>query len=185
MHHILHQSSLPFHLQPIQHQQKSYPSGSMIPNHQQQFSSSSSIQQYNHFPYIHSYPPDNSQIYHSDRSTVHAPNHSHSNYSPYPDCQQYNLLRPGLESDPYVGYYSQPLMENEHTKSNEHLLHNFNQPIGHYTDLHSQTNGQIDQHYQHHHALNKPKEEQQSSFITTHNENDFHWNQTTCSTTEW
>ena len=199
MHHILQQTSLPFHLHPIQHQQKSYPSGSMISNHpqqqqqqQQQFCSSSSIQQYNPFPYIHSYPQENSTIYHSDRTTAvaaHFPEHSqHPNYSSYelnktyPDCQQYNLLRPSLESDHYVGYYSQPSTENEH------LLHNFNPPIGHYPDLNSQTNAQTDQHYHHHHhhhGLVKAKEEQKSSLMPIHNENDYHWNQTTCSTTEW
>ena len=116
MHHLLNPNSLPFNPPPIQHQPKSYHTGTMIANphhrhhHHQQFVPSSSIQQYNNYHYINPYSQENSTGYHSDRLRHFS--HSHPTYSSYdannnyPDYQQYNLLRPVLDSEHYPSYYS-------------------------------------------------------------------------------
>jgi hypothetical protein len=184
MHHILHQTSLPFN----PHQQKHYHTGSMITNHhQQQFCPSSSMQQYNNFHYVNPYTQDNLNAYHSDRS-IHFPNHPQQTYSSYdsnnnyPDYQQYNLLRPVIESEHYSSYYSQSAIDHGQTKSNENRLHNSNNNTSPYTDLSSSIN---DKHYYPHHGLNDKKEDEHSSLIPISNENNFHWNQTTSLTAEW
>jgi hypothetical protein len=189
MHHILTQTSLPFNPHPIQHQPKQYHTGSMITHHhhQQQFCPSSSIQPYNNFHYINPYTHDNSNAYHSDRQ-MHFSNHPHQNYASYDtDYHQYNLLRPVIESEHYSSYYSQSSIDNEHIKTNDNLLHNLNNNTSQYTDLTSLTNGHNDKHYYHHvhHGLNDKKEDDHSSLIPISNENNLHWNQTTCLTTEW
>jgi hypothetical protein len=193
MHLLLNQSSLPFNPHPIQHQQKQYHTGSMITNnghhqhqhHQQQFCPSSSIQQYNNFHYINPYIHDNSNVYHSNRQT-HFSNHTHQAYPSYDsDYQQYNSLQPVIDSEHYSSYYSQSSIDNEHIKINDSSLHNLNNNTSQYTDLTSLTNGHNDKHYHHHHGLNDKKEDDHSSLIPISNENNFHWNQTTCLSTEW
>lgn len=172
MHHLLNQSPLSFNSHSIQHQQRSYHSGSLIPNHHQTYCPSSSIQPYNNFHYINPYTHNNSNIYHSDRS-INFSNPTHSNYSDY---QQYNLLRPTMDSEHHHPYYSSQTIstDNEHMKSNDTLQ---------YTDLISRTNGCYTKYY--HHGLHEKKEDEHSSLITLSNENNFHWNQTTNLNREW
>jgi hypothetical protein len=171
MHHLINQNSLPFN---------PHHTGSMITTNHQQFYPSPSIQQYNNYHYInHPYSQDNSNVYHSDRQVYFSNHHSHQTYpsydsnNNYSDYQQYGLLRPVMESEHYSSYY-----DNEHTKPNENLLHNLNTKTQHYTDLSSiTTNGNYGNN---HHRLNEKKEDEHLSV-----ENNYHWNQTACSTTQW
>jgi hypothetical protein len=188
MHHLLNQTSLPFNPHSIQHQQKQYHA---TMNHQQQqqqqqFCPSSSMQQYNNYHYINPYTQDNSNAYHSDRqiyfSNHHHPHHPHQAYSSYDsnnnysDYQQYGLLRPAMESEQYSSYY-----DNEHTNPNENLLNNLNNKTSHYTDL----NSMIPNGNNIHHGLNEKKDDEHLAVLPNRNENNFHWNQTICSATQW
>jgi len=157
----------------------------------QQFCPPSSIQQYNNFHYRNPYSQDNSNVYHSDHQNYFS-QQTYSSYDSnnnYPDYHQYGLLRPTTESEYYSSYYSQSSVDNEHTKINENLLHNLNNNTPHYTDLTSMTNGQVDKHYDYvnniHHGLNERKDDDHSSLLPISNENNFHWNQATCLTTQW
>ncbi|CAF0811500.1 unnamed protein product [Rotaria sp. Silwood1] len=204
MHHLLNQTSLSFDSHGIQHQQKPYHTASMINNNHHSFQSfcpSSSIQhqkqQYNHFHYMNSYTQDTSNAYHSDYQICNFSNPSHQNYSSYDsnnnysDYQQYGLLQPVIESEHYSPYYSRSSINNEHIKTNENLIHNLNNNnnISQYTDLTPITNGHLEKPYDYmnnvHHGLNDKKQDGHSSLLPISNENNFHWQQTTCLTTQW
>ncbi|CAF1466346.1 unnamed protein product [Rotaria sordida] len=177
----------------------SSPSSSMQHQKQQQ-QQQQQQQQYNHFHYINPYAQDTSNAYHSNHQ-IYFSNPSPQTYSSYDsnnnysDYQQYGLLRPAIESEHYSSYYSQPSIDNEHIKINENLIHNLNNNnnnnnnVSHYTDLTPMTNGHIGKHYDYtnniHHGLNDKKQDDHSSLLPISNENNFHWTQTPCLTTQW
>ncbi|CAF4443802.1 unnamed protein product [Rotaria socialis] len=206
MHHLLNQNSLTFDAHLIQHQQKQYHTASMINNNPHSLLSycpTPSIQHqkqpYNHFHYINPYSQDTSNAYHSDHQVyfsnpsqhAYSSYDSNNNYSDYQ--QQYGLLRPVIEPEHYSSsYYCQSSMNNEHTKTNENLIHNLNNNntnLIHYPDPNSMTNGHMEKHYDYvnnvHHGLHDEKQDDHASLLPTSNENNFHWNQTACLTTQW
>jgi hypothetical protein len=150
--------------------------------------------------------------HHFDNQQTYSSYDSNNNFG---DQQQYGLLRPAIESELYSSYYTQSSSSDiEHATidqssiSNENLLHNLNTSSSnntpHYTDLTamstSTNNGLVEKHYdfvstiQHGPiattttALNEVdhnhKEDDQSTLHIS-NENNFHWNQTTCLATQW
>jgi hypothetical protein len=159
-------------------------------------------QQFNNYHYMNTYSQDPSAVYNSD-SQLHFSTHhfdaqptysSYDSNNNYGDQQQYGLLRPAMESEIYSSYYSTDLDQQQTSSSsstaNENLLHNLNNNNStntpHYTDLTSIANNS--KHYDFiptNDIDNHQKEDEQSILPSISNENNFHWNQTTCLATQW
>jgi hypothetical protein len=166
-------------------------------------------QQFNNYHYMNTYSQDTTNVYNTE-PPIHFSNHQHhfdnqQNYSydsnnNFGDQQQYGLLRPAIESEIYSSYYTASSNDIEHSThdqsstANENLLHNLNNSshnTPHYTDLTAMStttnNGIIEKHYdfiQHGTTTLNDKDDDQST-LPISNENNFHWNQTTCLATQW
>ena len=206
-HNLANQTAFLFDPCSIQQQEKQYHTGSMVSvnhyhHHQQQqhnslrqfYPSSTSIQHqnqsYNHFHHINSYSQDTSNIYDLDHQTYvsdHCPQ-THISYEANNNyChQQYDTLRPVMASEHYSTYYPSSSVNNEHVKTDSHLLHsssnsnNNNNSINasNYIDLTTMINENIEEHYDYHRLNDKKEDEHSSYLLSISNESHFHWNQT-------
>ncbi len=157
-------------------------------------------QQFNNYHYMNTYSQDTSNVYNPD-SQLHFPNHhfdpqqtysSYDSNNNYGDQQQYGLLRPAIESELYSSYYTNDIEQNSST-ANENLLHNLNNnnntnnnPIPHYTDLTAITNNNKHYDFVGTNDLDNHHKDDEQSTLPLSNENNFHWNQTTClAATQW
>jgi hypothetical protein len=157
-------------------------------------------QQFNNYHYMNTYSQDTSNVYNPETQQIHFPNHhfdTQQTYSSYDsnnnfgDQQQYGLLRPVIESELYSSYYSNDVEQS--STANENLLHNLNNNNSstntntpHYTDLTAITNN--GKHYDFigtNEIDNNHNKDDDQSTLPISNENNFHWNQTTCLATQW
>jgi hypothetical protein len=158
-------------------------------------------QQFNNYHYMNTYSQDTSNVYNPETQQIHFPNHhfdTQQTYSSYDsnnnfgDQQQYGLLRPVIESELYSSYYSNDIEQS--STANENLLHNLNNNNNsstntntpHYTDLTAISNN--GKHYDFvgtNEIDNNHNKDDDQSTLPISNENNFHWNQTTCLATQW
>jgi hypothetical protein len=153
-------------------------------------------QQFNNYHYMNTYSQDPSNVYNSE-TQIHFPNHhfdtqqaysSYDSNNNYGDQQQYGLLRPAIDSELYSSYYSTDL---EQSTANENLLHNLNHNNStnnttlHYTDLTAISNNGKHYDFVGTNDMDHPTKEDDQSTLPISNENNFHWNQTTCLATQW
>jgi len=152
---------------------------------------------------MNTYSQDTSNVYNSD-SQIHFSNHqqhhfdTQQTYSSYDsnnnfgDQQQYGLLRPAIESELYSSYYSNDIEQS--STANENLLHNLNNNNSstnnnnntpHYTDLTAISNNGKHYDFVGTNEIDNHNKEDDQSTLPISNENNFHWNQTTCLATQW
>ena len=159
--------------------------------------------QFNNYHYMNNYPSETpATVYISDGQS-HFPNHhfepqptyssydSNNNYGEQHQQQQYGLLRPAIDSEVYSNYYSNDVDTNSST-ANENLLHNLNtnnstNTVGtpHYTDLTAISNNGKHYEFVATNDLDHQQKDDEQCTLTRSNENNFHWNQTTCLATQW